>query len=254
MNKWKNGQGIKEKKGETHVSKSCKEERENEITWGGHWERWGDEDKFYAEQKKECFVWLFSRSCYDNPSAWKYLRTQWSEENKALNNRSSWTFAGTSSPCASDTENNPRTHMLFYSFKGVYQQQGGILHVTLICMEMHLSGGSTFNTGQAQRCAEWCRSCGGTRFSCFRVDKVKYSKGQAHPSSGKWRDVKDVLLLHGPERHLISAAVGVPLCRLSRAAPFLSPLVLLLFAATLATLLRARDGWQLQRHMDRRCV
>lgn len=219
----------------------------------GLWEGQGDEDKFYAEQKKECFVWLFSRSCYDNPSAWKYLRTQWSEENKALNNRSGWTFAGTSSRCASNTENNPHTHMLFYSFKGVYQQQGRIRHVTLICMEMPLSGGSTSNTGQAEH-SGWCWSCGGVRFSCFGVDKVKYSKGQAHPSCGKWRHVKDVLLLHGPERLLISAAVGVLLCRLRGAAPFLSMLVLILFAATLATLLHACDGSQLQRHMDRRCV
>lgn len=68
--------------------------------------------------------------------------------------------------------------MLFYSFKGISQQQQKILHVTLICVKLHLRGGPPFDSGRRESfltlnrvmLIQWGMCC-----SCFRVNKVKYS-------------------------------------------------------------------------------
>ncbi len=48
-------------------------------------------------------------------------------------------------------------------------------------------------------------------------------RGQAHPSSGEWKDVRDALPLHGLECSPISVAAGEPLCAGSAHFPLHSP-------------------------------
>lgn len=162
------------------------------------------------------------RSCYDNPQHENtYELSEVKEGEKNVDNTSCWTQVPANNVVQATPETqshcNPKayTHMLFYSFRGISEQKLKRLHVTPICMKLHLRGGLLFQhpaSGTFSNAEQSDVVTVGNALLLLEGEQGQVLRGQAHPSSSKWKDVRDVLLLHGLESCPIPAAVGQLLC------------------------------------------
>ena len=152
---------------------------------------------------------------------------------------------------------NPKayTHMLFYSFRGISEQKLKRLHVTPICMKLHLRGGLLFQhpaSGTFSNAEQSDVVTVGNALLLLEGEQGQVLRGQAHPSSSKWKDVRDVLLLHGP-------GVMSHTCRCGSAAvcthfPFCTPANANVMVDECCPLASCLNTNSLQTHMGRRCM
>lgn len=146
--------------------------------------------------------------------------------------------------------------MLFYSysFKGISQRQHTALHVTLICVKLHLRGGPSFNVRRMESFFHTKRGDvdpAGNVLLLLQGEQGQVLRGQAHPSCGKMESCHGCITTAAHPQ--LSVAVCELLCAGSTGFPFRSPAKADIFAPP-ASYSSTDDSFQLRPHMERRCM